>query len=88
MFSIHQFVINFNSRILQLSVITGFSFFSPVFFNILADVDECSKDNMCLHGQCVNTDGSFLCLCQAGFKLNADMADCEGKTLSWCHGEL
>lgn len=35
---------------------------------------------MCIRGQCLNTDGSFLCLCEAGFKFNADMADCEGKT--------
>lgn len=46
----------------------------------LPDVDECSKDNVCLRGQCLNTDGSFLCLCEAGFKYSDDTADCEGKT--------
>lgn len=44
------------------------------------DVDECSKDNVCVRGQCVNTDGSFLCLCEAGFKFNTETAYCEGKT--------
>ncbi|TKS86494.1 Latent-transforming growth factor beta-binding protein 2 [Collichthys lucidus] len=42
-----------------------------------SDVDECSKDNVCIRGRCVNTDGSFLCLCEIGFKYNADTADCE-----------
>ncbi|KAG7237259.1 hypothetical protein INR49_032592 [Caranx melampygus] len=41
------------------------------------DVDECSKDNVCIRGECLNTDGSFLCLCETGFKFNADAADCE-----------
>lgn len=50
------------------------------FPHVLAEVDECSKDNVCFHGECINTDGSFLCLCEVGFKLNADMADCEGET--------
>ncbi|KAK6307218.1 hypothetical protein J4Q44_G00223660 [Coregonus suidteri] len=38
---------------------------------------ECSKDGVCSHGQCLNTDGSYLCLCEAGFKYSADTADCE-----------
>uniref|UniRef100_A0A8C8CQ83 Latent-transforming growth factor beta-binding protein 1 n=1 Tax=Oncorhynchus tshawytscha TaxID=74940 RepID=A0A8C8CQ83_ONCTS len=41
------------------------------------DVNECSKDGVCSHGQCLNTDGSYLCLCEAGFKYSADTADCE-----------
>lgn len=44
-------------------------------------MDECSKDSVCIRGQCLNTDGSFLCLCEAGFKFNADTADCEGKRI-------
>ena len=43
------------------------------------DVDECSPDNICARGQCINTDGSYLCLCEAGFKFNPAIADCEGK---------
>ena len=50
-----------------------------LFFFSSSDVDECSKDNVCMRGQCLNTDGSFLCLCETGFKFNADMADCEGE---------
>lgn len=50
----------------------------------VSDVDECGQDNVCLRGQCLNTDGSFLCLCEAGFKYNDEAADCEGKTKLWC----
>uniref|UniRef100_A0A8C7Q280 Latent transforming growth factor beta binding protein 2 n=1 Tax=Oncorhynchus mykiss TaxID=8022 RepID=A0A8C7Q280_ONCMY len=39
------------------------------------DVNECSKDGVCSHGQCLNTDGSYLCLCEAGFKYSADTCD-------------
>lgn len=35
---------------------------------------------MCIRGECLNTDGSFMCLCEAGFKFNDDTADCEGTT--------
>lgn len=49
-------------------------------FSGVSDVDECGQDNVCLRGQCINTDGSFLCLCEAGFKYNDEAADCEGET--------
>ncbi|TNN47553.1 Latent-transforming growth factor beta-binding protein 2 [Liparis tanakae] len=26
--------------------------------------DECSKDGVCIRGECLNTDGSFMCLCR------------------------
>lgn len=77
----NQYVINLSPPILQLSrstVCLSFLLFCAL------DVDECSKDNVCIQGQCLNTDGSFLCLCEAGFKFNADTGDCEGKTPFWC----
>lgn len=76
-FRVNQYVINLNPPFLQLSLLI-----CPPFFPLLAalDVDECSKDNVCIRGRCANTDGSFLCLCEVGFKYNADTADCEGKT--------
>uniref|UniRef100_A0AAZ3QCD6 Latent-transforming growth factor beta-binding protein 1 n=1 Tax=Oncorhynchus tshawytscha TaxID=74940 RepID=A0AAZ3QCD6_ONCTS len=40
-------------------------------------VDECSKDGVCSHGQCLNTGGSYICLCETGFKYSVDTADCE-----------
>ena len=53
----------------------------PLLLFGVSDVDECSKDNVCLRGECLNTDGSFLCLCEAGFKYSDEAADCEGKRL-------
>ncbi|RUS91245.1 hypothetical protein EGW08_000957 [Elysia chlorotica] len=32
------------------------------------DIDECSRDsNLCNHGTCVNSLGSYTCLCQDGY---------------------
>lgn len=59
-----------------------FSYFFLFFFSLfipIIDVDECSGDDVCIQGECLNTDGSFLCLCESGFKFNIDSADCEGK---------
>uniref|UniRef100_A0A3Q4M8I5 Latent transforming growth factor beta binding protein 2 n=1 Tax=Neolamprologus brichardi TaxID=32507 RepID=A0A3Q4M8I5_NEOBR len=50
--------------------------FFPHFLSVV-DVDECSKDDVCIRGKCINGEGSFLCLCEAGFKFNTDTADCE-----------
>lgn len=54
-------------------------FLSVFFFLWSSDVDECNNDDTCVRGQCINTDGSFLCLCEAGFKFSVDTSDCEGK---------
>ena len=42
-------------------------------FDICLDIDECSVDvNICdtfsLLADCINTDGSYACLCQTGYK--------------------
>ena len=44
----------------------------------LSDVDECEKGTVCFQGQCLNTDGSYQCVCEAGYKFSADAGDCEG----------
>lgn len=49
-----------------------------------SDVDECEKGNVCFQGQCLNTDGSFQCVCEAGYKFSAQTADCEGIVLCVC----
>lgn len=78
-FSDNQYVTDLDPPSLQLSLLICLPFSSPSFC-LTVDVDECSKDKVCIRGECLNTDGSFLCLCEAGFKFNADTADCEGKT--------
>ena len=44
--------------------------------HILADIDECAKENGGCEVSCVNTDGSFECDCQDGYNLNEDDETC------------
>lgn len=47
----------------------------------LSDIDECLQNGrICNNGRCINTDGSFHCVCNAGFQVAADGKNCEGKT--------
>lgn len=42
----------------------------------LADVDDCALGlAQCAHG-CLNTQGSFKCVCHAGYELGADGRQC------------
>uniref|UniRef100_A0AAZ3Q2V8 Fibrillin 2b n=1 Tax=Oncorhynchus tshawytscha TaxID=74940 RepID=A0AAZ3Q2V8_ONCTS len=41
------------------------------------DIDECIVNGvMCRNGRCVNTGGSFQCICNAGFELTPDGKNC------------
>ena len=42
------------------------------------DINECAENpNLCGHGQCQNTIGSYVCKCDVGFNFNS--VTCEGK---------
>ncbi|XP_070391078.1 signal peptide, CUB and EGF-like domain-containing protein 2 isoform X6 [Dermacentor albipictus] len=41
------------------------------------DIDECQTQQNTCKGQCVNTDGSFRCVCPAGYKLDTDGKSCK-----------
>lgn len=44
-----------------------------------ADIDECAEGSArCAH-RCVNTPGSFTCVCNPGFELGADGKQCYRK---------
>lgn len=49
------------------------------FICLLIDIDEC-KDDVCdENAQCINTEGSYRCMCIQGY--TGDGINCEGKVL-------
>lgn len=47
---------------------------------LILDIDECLQNGrICNNGRCINTDGSFHCVCNAGFHVTRDGKNCEGK---------
>lgn len=45
-----------------------------------SDVDECAvQRGLCRNGQCLNTVGAFLCVCNDGYELTADGRLCVGE---------
>lgn len=52
----------------------------PVSVLLSLDIDECIVNGvMCRNGRCVNTEGSFQCICNAGFELTPDGKNCIGE---------
>ena len=48
----------------------------------MSDHDECAlTDHGCEH-QCVNTHGTYMCVCDWGYRLDLDMRGCSG-TYAW-----
>lgn len=46
---------------------------------LILDIDECLQNGrICNNGRCINTDGSFHCVCNAGFHVSRDGKNCEG----------
>ncbi|KAL7879279.1 hypothetical protein AOLI_G00102530 [Acnodon oligacanthus] len=41
------------------------------------DIDECKeRPDICINGQCINTDGSFRCECPIGYSLDSSQINC------------
>lgn len=59
----------------------------------VTDIDECQDDNVCTQGHCQNTEGSFICNCEAGFILSSAGDQCNGTKVCdmyscVCYGRL
>ncbi|KAK7084984.1 hypothetical protein SK128_001572 [Halocaridina rubra] len=70
----------FQERLLQqfyaeLSCPRGFHYVD----NECRDVDECALPERCQH-HCENTNGSYICLCPPGYRLNINQRTCDGVT--------
>lgn len=49
-----------------------------IVFSSSTDVNECELlSSVCGEAQCVNVDGSFLCMCPNGHEYNVMIAKCE-----------
>ena len=58
----------------------GKIFFTYLELFSIPDINECEQPGLCdPHGECLNTDGSFHCVCEQGFSISADGRTCEGK---------
>ena len=55
----------------------------PLFILFLTDKNECELyATVCEHGSCTNTEGSYECQCNQGFKQTANKRGCVGKEYS------
>uniref|UniRef100_A0A668APB5 Latent-transforming growth factor beta-binding protein 1 n=1 Tax=Myripristis murdjan TaxID=586833 RepID=A0A668APB5_9TELE len=43
----------------------------------VSDIDECEDELLCTRGHCQNTEGSFICACEPGFRASAAGDQCE-----------
>ena len=63
-------------RIIQVPVFVPFDWlYAQRSTGECVDEDECNLQNMCEH-TCVNTDGSFQCLCSEGYQLASNQYNC------------
>ena len=54
-------------------------------FFLSLDQDECTEiPGICANGRCENTEGSFRCICQAGYTLNQGKSFCISKFSKKC----
>ena len=56
---------------------------SPPLLLYHLDVNECNLNpNICMHGECENTKGSFICHCQPGYSVKKGTPGCTGERVN------
>ena len=80
-FAIANFAKLFSFSFLMITALLStqpHSFFLNVFHcHFFTDRDECTEiPGICANGRCENTEGSFACICQEGYKLNNERSFC------------
>lgn len=50
-------------------------------YDDIADINECDVNNGGCSHECVNTRGSYECICPKGFKVQMDQETCKGTAL-------
>lgn len=57
--------------------------------SLLSDIDECRTiPGLCNNGLCINTLGSYRCVCNKGYKADKSGTQCVGKYSSTFPGKL
>ena len=47
---------------------------------LYTDINECTDTSICgVGGTCTNTDGSYTCTCEYGYKGGGDATPCSGR---------
>ena len=46
----------------------------------LSDLDECASNSTLCTQRCVNTDGSYFCDCNEGYRIKVGTNQCDGIT--------
>ena len=69
--------IHWNLTIITAQVMT-LIFVIIIIYNLLSDVDECTLGINGCNQNCVNTEGSYLCSCFAGYHLISNQKTCVG----------
>lgn len=65
----------YRKRTISGSDLRSNTFAHPSF--VCDDVDECSEGNHRCEHSCLNVPGSYVCLCDAGFRLSSDRRNCD-----------
>lgn len=65
--------------LLFIAFVLVFNNVNKVILCYYTDVNECLTMDVCVIGECLNTEGSFLCICPVGYAQDQSEMFCHGK---------